>query len=132
MTGVQVVLCTFPDLAQARQIGTLLVEKQLAACVNLIPAVESIFRWEGKVSSESEVLAVFKTTEERFAELERELLVRHPYDVPEVLAPKSVLGEWGGGHVGAAVLALEGRRRVLVSALGAGGAAGFVVLEPAS
>ncbi len=86
MTDVQVVLCTFPDLPQARQIGTLLVEKQLAACVNLIPGVESIFRWEGRVSSETEVLAVFKTSAERFAELERELLVRHPYDVPEVLA----------------------------------------------
>ncbi|MFP6865686.1 MAG: divalent cation tolerance protein CutA [Roseibacillus sp.] len=86
MTDVQVVLCTFPNLPQARQIGTLLVEKQLAACVNLIPAVESIFRWEGKVTTESEVLAVIKTSAERFEELERELLVLHPYDVPEVLA----------------------------------------------
>jgi periplasmic divalent cation tolerance protein len=86
MTDVQVVLCTFPDLPQARQIGTVLVEMQLAACVNLIPAVESIFRWEGKVSTEEEVLAVFKTTAERLEELERELLVRHPYEVPEVLA----------------------------------------------
>ncbi len=86
MTDVQVVLCTFPDLPQARQIGTLLVEKELAACVSRIPAVESILRWEGKVSRETEVLAVFKTSAGRFAELERELLVRHPYDVPEVLA----------------------------------------------
>ncbi|HAT18797.1 MAG TPA: divalent-cation tolerance protein CutA [Verrucomicrobiales bacterium] len=86
MSDVQVVLCTFPDLPQARHIGTLLVEKQLAACVNLIPAVESIFCWEGKISSESEVLAVFKTTAECFVELERELLARHPYDVPELLA----------------------------------------------
>ena len=73
MSDVQVVLCTFPDLPQARHIGTLLVEKQLAACVNLIPAVESIFCWEDKISSESEVLAVFKTTAECFVELEREL-----------------------------------------------------------
>ena len=86
MADVQVVLCTFPDLPRARQIGTLLVEKQLAACVNLIPAVESIFRWEGKVQAEKEVLAVIKTTSGRFAELERELLLLHPYDVPEVLA----------------------------------------------
>ena len=86
MTDVQVVLCTFPDLPQARQIGTVLVEMQLAACVNLIPAVVSIFRWEGKISTEEEVLAIFKTTTERFEELERELLVRHPYEVPEILA----------------------------------------------
>ena len=86
MSEVQVVLCTFPDLAQARQIGTLLVEKQLAACVNLIPVVESIFRWEGKVSREEEVLAIFKTGEARFSDFQRELLALHPYDVPEVLA----------------------------------------------
>ncbi|MDE0594646.1 MAG: divalent cation tolerance protein CutA [Roseibacillus sp.] len=62
---VQVVLCRFPDLPQARQIGTALVEMQLGAYVNLIPAVESIFRWEGKVSTEEEVFAVFKTTAEQ-------------------------------------------------------------------
>ena len=86
MSDVQVVLCTFPDLPQARHIGTLLVEKQLAACVNLIPSVESIFCWEGKISTESEVLAVFRTTAECLVELEQELLVRHPYEVPELLA----------------------------------------------
>jgi len=86
MSDVQVVLCTFPDLPQARHIGTLLIEKQLAACVNLIPAVESIFYWDGKISTESEVLAVFKTTAECLAELEHELLASHPYEVPELLA----------------------------------------------
>jgi len=83
---VLVVLCTFPDLPQARQIGTALVEKQLAACVNLVPGVESIFRWEGAVSREGEVLAVIKTTAGRLSALERELSERHPYDLPEVLA----------------------------------------------
>ena len=86
MTDIQVVLCSFPDLPQARQIGTRLVEKQLAACVNLVPAVESIFRWQGEVSCDSEVLAVFKTSAERYPDLERELRRHHPYDVPEVVA----------------------------------------------
>ncbi|MBL50107.1 MAG: divalent-cation tolerance protein CutA [Roseibacillus sp.] len=86
MTDIQLVLCSFPDLPQARQIGTRLVEKQLAACVNLVPAVESIFRWQGEVSSDSEVLAVFKTSAERYPDLERELRRHHPYDVPEVVA----------------------------------------------
>lgn len=86
MTDVQVVLCTFPDLQKARQIGTLLVEKQLAACVNLLPGVESIFRWEGKVSSESEVLALFKTQRSRYEEFEQTLREAHPYEVPEILA----------------------------------------------
>ena len=47
MNGMILVLCTFPDEVQARQIGTSLVEKQLAACVNLLPGVESIYRWNG-------------------------------------------------------------------------------------
>ncbi len=85
MRDVVVVLCTFPDLPQARQIGTVLVEKQLAACVNLVPGVESIFRWEGEISREEEVLAVIKTQAARFGELERELQALHPYDLPEVL-----------------------------------------------
>ena len=79
-----IVLCTFPDLDQARQIGAVMVERQVAACVNLVPGVESIYRWQGKVERAGEVLAIFKTT--RYAELEAALVERHPYEVPEVLA----------------------------------------------
>ncbi len=86
MTDILIVVCCFPNLAGARQIGTLMVEKQLAACVNLVPSVESIFRWQGKVSAESEVLAVFKTSAACYPRLEEELRHRHPYDVPEILA----------------------------------------------
>ena len=82
------VLCTFPDVEKARQIGTLLVEKQLVACVNLLPAVESIYRWQGKVEHAAEVLAIFKTTEEGWPVLERELAALHPYEVPEIVALK--------------------------------------------
>ena len=85
-TGVQVVLCTFPDLPQARQIGTALVERQLAACVNLVPGIESIYQWEGKICHETEILAVFKVAAERFEDFEAALQELHPYDIPEVLA----------------------------------------------
>ena len=85
MSEVQIVLCTFPDPSRARHIGTLLVEKQLAACVNLIPGIESIFSWEGKISKEQEVLAVFKTTAGRLEELEQCVQELHPYDLPELL-----------------------------------------------
>ena len=85
MSEVQIVLCTFPDPSRARHIGTLLVEKQLAACVNLIPGVESIFGWKGRISKEQEVLAVFKTTGDRLEELERLMEEHHPYDLPELL-----------------------------------------------
>ncbi|MGE9270384.1 MAG: divalent-cation tolerance protein CutA [Verrucomicrobiales bacterium] len=81
-----VVLCTFPSEEKARQIGALLVEKQVAACVNLIPKVTSIYRWEGAVQEGLEVLAVIKTTATAYPELERSLGSLHPYEVPEVLA----------------------------------------------
>lgn len=84
MENVVIVLCTFPDIEQARQIGAALVERQVAACVNLLPGVESIYRWEGKVEQAAEVLGIIKTT--RYAELEVAIRELHPYDVPEVLA----------------------------------------------
>lgn len=80
------VFSTFPDIEKARQIGTSLVESQLAACVNLIPAVESIYRWQGKVETSSEVLAIFKTTSAAWSEFEARLKALHPYDVPEIVA----------------------------------------------
>ena len=62
------------------------MERQLAACVNLVPAVESIYRWEGKVETASEVLAVFKTTRAVFPAFQQALTELHPYEVPEIIA----------------------------------------------
>lgn len=86
MTDVRLILCTFPDSEQARQIGTALVERQLAACVNLIPAVESIYRWQGAVETATEVLAIFKTTAAAFPAFAIALTELHPYEVPEIIA----------------------------------------------
>lgn len=86
MSDVLVILCTFPDSGQARQIGTALVEKQLAACVNLVPAVESIYRWQGKVETTNEVLAIFKIPAAAFPAFEQALTELHPYEVPEIIA----------------------------------------------
>ncbi len=80
------VITTFPDADTARQIGTALVQKQLAACVNITPGIESIFQWKGKLDYEPEVLALFKTSEEAYPALEAALLELHPYDLPEVIA----------------------------------------------
>jgi periplasmic divalent cation tolerance protein len=82
------VFSTFPDIDTARQIGTSLVESQLAACVNLIPAIESIYRWQGRVESSGEVLAIFKTTAAAWPFFETRLKALHPYDVPEIVAVK--------------------------------------------
>lgn len=86
MTDVLVILCTFPDIEKARQIGTFLIESQLAACVNLCPAVESIYRWQGQVESSTEVLAIFKTTRAAYPAFAERLASLHPYEVPEILA----------------------------------------------
>lgn len=86
MNDILIVLCTFPDLAKARETGTALVESQLAACVNLIPTVESIYRWQGKVETSPEVLALFKTTPDAWPRFESRLRDLHPYAVPEILA----------------------------------------------
>lgn len=80
-----IVLCTFPDAETARRISTEIISENLAVCVNLIPAVESIYRWEGKIEQASEVLAIFKVSADRFKRLEKELLEKHPYDTPEII-----------------------------------------------
>lgn len=102
MNGFRMVFCTFPDAASARQIGTVLVEKQLAACVNLIPGVESVYRWQHKVESAAEVLAVFKTSAAVFPAFERQLAGLHPYDVPEIIAvePAAVAESYGAWLLG--------------------------------
>lgn len=86
MESIRLVLCSFPDLDSARQIGTLLVERQLAACVNLLPGAESIYHWQGKVESAPEVLALFKTSAEAWPDFEKALSEAHPYEVPEIIA----------------------------------------------
>ena len=88
MNAVLVVLCTFPDVEKAREVGAALVEAQLAACVNLLPGIESIYRWQGAVERAGEVLAVFKTKASAWPAFERRLRELHPYDVPEIVALK--------------------------------------------
>lgn len=83
--GMMLVLCTFPDIETAREIGTGIVTDGLAACVNLVPQVESIYRWKGEVQSEREVLAIFKVGSNGFPALEAALSERHPYEVPEIV-----------------------------------------------
>lgn len=86
MTEAMVVLCSFPDAEKARQIGTHLVEKQHAACINVLPAIESIYSWEGKLCHEQEVLLIIKTNRCAFPVMSRELTSLHPYEVPEIVA----------------------------------------------
>jgi periplasmic divalent cation tolerance protein len=81
-----VVLCTFPDESTAATIGRTLVDERLAACVNVVPAIRSIYRWQGQVQEDGEALALVKTTAAGFPALRDRLLALHPYDCPECIA----------------------------------------------
>jgi periplasmic divalent cation tolerance protein len=85
MTGTIVVLVTAPSADKAAQIARTLVEEQLAACGNILPAMRSIYRWEGKVLDEPEALLILKTQANLFEALRARIVALHPYQVPEVL-----------------------------------------------
>jgi len=77
---------TCPDTSTAEHIARVLVEDRLAACVNLLPGVRSVYRWEGEVAVDDEVLLMIKTTQDRLPALRDRLVALHPYDVPELVA----------------------------------------------
>ncbi len=83
MANARVVLTTVASSEKAEQLAGALVERRLAACVNIVGPVRSIYRWKGTVEVESEYLLVIKTTAERAAELAAAFAELHPYEVPE-------------------------------------------------
>lgn len=91
-TQVAVVLMTAPDEEKAAQLARTLVEEGLIACANLVPRVRSIYRWQGKVCDEPEVLVVMKCAAARFEALRMRVTALHPYTVPELLALDVVEG----------------------------------------
>jgi periplasmic divalent cation tolerance protein len=92
-TRFRVVLMTCATLEEARKIARAVVEKRLAACVNIVThAVESFYAWEGKLENSSEYLLMMKTTEERVEELQKEVLNLHSYDTPEFIVLPIVTG----------------------------------------
>ena len=86
MSDAIVVLCTGPDNTSARQLAQTLLSEKLAACVNLIPQVTSLYYWQGKMEESQEVQLVIKTRRTMFGVLQERLLSLHPYEVPEILA----------------------------------------------
>lgn len=86
MTDKRIVLTTSNSEDEARQIAHHLVENQLAACVNLIPRIESIYRWEGKVESNREWLLLIKTTADKFVAVRDAICELHSYELPECIA----------------------------------------------
>jgi periplasmic divalent cation tolerance protein len=78
-------LSTFPDAETARRISNELVDGKLAACANILPTVESIYRWKDKIETGSETLVFFKLSEDRQAAFQKMLRSLHPYEVPEII-----------------------------------------------
>jgi periplasmic divalent cation tolerance protein len=87
-----VVLMTAASAEEAGRIAEMLISQKLAACVQILPAIQSVYTWKGQVQRESEVLILAKTTQTNFAELEREVRAIHSYETPEIVALPIVSG----------------------------------------
>lgn len=104
MTDALIVYCTCSGREEGLKLANAIVLEGKAACVNLLPLVESVYRWEGKIETAQEVLLLIKTTREQFEGL-RDLIVKlHSYDTPEILAVPVVSGltkylEWLGSSI---------------------------------
>jgi periplasmic divalent cation tolerance protein len=79
-------LSTCATSQEAESLAQLLVEQRLAACVNLVPGVVSIYRWENKIQKDQEILLLIKTDRDRWLELQNFLTQKHPYQVPELIS----------------------------------------------
>jgi periplasmic divalent cation tolerance protein len=86
------VFTNFPDAQSADKAARELVERKLAACVNRVPAVQSVYRWNGAVEQATETSLLIKTTKGRYQELEAAIKTLHPYDLPEIIALPIVNG----------------------------------------
>lgn len=84
-TSFALALVTAPDLKTARALAQAALAARLIACANLVPRIESHYRWQGKIESAAEVLLILKTRQARLPALEKLILANHPYDTPEFL-----------------------------------------------
>jgi len=80
---LKIVIVTCPDEGSSQKLARAIVAARLAACVNIIPGIRSIYSWKDKIEDEQEHILVIKTGEERLRELEETLIEMHPYDTPE-------------------------------------------------
>lgn len=91
-TDAIVVFMTAADRDEATRLAEMLVEEHLAGCVQILPEMESVYRWQGKIERQREILLIAKTTQSKFQELERQVRASHSYDTPEILALPVIAG----------------------------------------
>lgn len=82
----QLILCTCPDRETAEKIARRLISAHLAACVNILPSITSVYQWQGNIEMEQEVLLLIKSNSDHYAKLEKQILALHPYELPEIIA----------------------------------------------
>jgi periplasmic divalent cation tolerance protein len=104
MTDAVIVFCTCSSRDEALRVAHGVVEEGAATCVNIIPLVESVYRWEGKIETAQEVLLLMKSTRERFEALRDLVLKLHSYETPEIIAVPVVAGlpkylQWLGATI---------------------------------
>ena len=92
MRGYVSVYMTASSAEEAERIAVALVGERLAACVNILGGIRSVYRWQGQVERQSEILLLAKTTAGKFADLEREVRALHSYETPEIVAVPIVAG----------------------------------------
>jgi periplasmic divalent cation tolerance protein len=92
MADALLVTTTLPDASSARAMARHLVEAGLAACVQQLPAIASVYRWDGAVEEASEVLLLIKTTPAAYDAVQDAIAARHPYELPQILAFDAATG----------------------------------------
>jgi periplasmic divalent cation tolerance protein len=91
-TNYLMIFSAFGDAETARKAARALVEEKLAACANILPQIESIYHWQGKIESNAEVMVLCKTTREKYPAFEQRLRALHPYEVPKIVALEIAAG----------------------------------------
>ena len=92
-TDLQLVLCSVPNRDAAEHIAETLVSEQLAACVNIVPGIVSVYRWKEKIEKDEELLLLIKTARSRYASLQQRIQALHPYELPEIIAVSIQTGQ---------------------------------------
>jgi periplasmic divalent cation tolerance protein len=90
--SIQLLFCTCPDAPTAERIAEALVDRRLAACVNIVPGITSIYRWQEAVERSNEQLLLIKSASERYDQLEAAVRELHPYELPELIAVEAAGG----------------------------------------
>ncbi len=86
MTDTLLIMSTFPNMEKAEELATRLIQAKLAACINILPPMKSVYRWKNRIESGTEHLLMIKTRKERYQAVTEVIQQQHPYELPEIIA----------------------------------------------